>query len=175
MLVKKISVVAFCVAGGLSFENAVADEQRNDISMLIPDASEVASTTIVITPPGLMTRAPLTENKLLEFGCNYTENEKRISAVISIVKNNIKYDEKKVGKFYLRNIIYFNLKSGFKIRYVFSDVVNKNEEIYGVANDGSRGSNMPFLAQGGLLVGLREWILDDSVEKKSAKWCVEHK
>jgi hypothetical protein len=175
MLAKKISAAFFCVAAGLSYENAVANEQHNDISKFIPDASEVVSTIIVLTPQGLMTRAPLTENKLLEFGCNYTENSKKINLLINIVKNNIKYDESKVEKFYLRNIIYLNLRDGSKIKYSFSDVVNKNEDIYGGANDGSTGSDIPFLAQRGLLVGLRKWILDDSVEKKAAKWCMEHK
>ena len=175
MLFKKRSIVTLTMAIGLSFKFAATNAQEKNISELIPNASEVASATIVLTPPGLMTRAPLTEKKLLQFGCNHTENREKIDRLIDIVESNLKDDNGEAGKFYLRNAVYLHLKSGSKIKYTFSGEINKNGQIYGGADIDKAGNNIPFLAQSSFLTALRKWLLADSVEKKDAKWCLENK
>jgi hypothetical protein len=175
MLIKKTFVIALGMAIGLTARLAAADTQDKNISKFVPNASEVISTTVILTPPGLMTRAPLTENKLLEFGCNFTKETKSISKLIDIVKSDIQDDAGRVGKFYLRNAIYFKLKSGSRIRYVFSDTVNPDGDIFGGVDNYTTSSYVPFFAQDSLLVGLRSWVLDGSVEKKDTKWCTENK
>jgi hypothetical protein len=175
MLAENRSIMVLAVAVGLSFKFVTANAQEKNISKLIPNASEVVSTTIVLTPPGLLTRAPLTEKKLLEFGCNHTANEEKIDSLIDIVKNNLEDDNGDVGKFYLRNAIYLNLKNGSRIIYTFSGDVNKNRRIYGGADNGNGGNNIPFLAQSRFLTDLRKWLLGGSVEKKDATWCLKNK
>lgn len=175
MLFKDKAIMALAMATGLSFQFAAANAQEKGISGLIPNASEVASATIVLTPPGLMTRAPLTEKKLLEFGCNYTEDREEIDRLLGIAKNNLRDDNGEAGKFYLRNAVYLHLKNGSRIKYTFSGEVSKNRQIYGGATIDNAGDNVPFLTQGGFLTALRKWLLNDSIEKKDAKWCLENK
>ena len=172
---KNRSVIVLAMAIGFSFKFSAANAQEKNIFKLIPNASDVASVTIVLTPPGLMTRAPLTEKKLLEFGCNHTENREEIDRLIDIAKSNLKYDNGEAGKFYLRNAIYLHLKNGSKIKYTFSGEINKNRRIYGGADDDNAGHNTPFLAEGEFLTALRKWLSNGSTEKKDAKWCLENK
>jgi len=174
MTIKKNLIAILVIAIGLSFKFTIANAQDGDISKWIPDPSEVVSTVIVISPPGLMTRAPLTAKQLLGFGCNSTTDSKNIFNLIDIIKNNVQNEKNEAGQFYLRNVIYLNLKNGSTIRYLFSDANNRNNEIYGGAENGGIGSYIPFLAQSGFLVDLRKWLLNDSVMQQSGKWCVEN-
>jgi hypothetical protein len=175
MLFKNGSIIVLAMAIGFSFKFSTANAEEKNISKLIPNASEVTSATIVLTPPGLMTRAPLTEKKLLEFGCNHTENREEIDRLIDIVKSNLKDDNGEAGKFYLRNAVYLHLKNGSNVKYTFSGEINKNRQIYGGADNDNAGHNTPFLAQGEFLTALRKWLLDGSIEKKDAKWCLGNK
>lgn len=168
---KLVSVLGVSIV--LIHNLATAREMDENVSKFIPDAQEVASATVVLTPPGLMTRAPLTEKQILGFGCGFTEDSKHISSLVNIIKTNLQGDRGQVGRFYLRNAIYLNLKSGALIRYTFSDAINRDQQIYGGIDYDSTGGSTLFLAQSGFLVDLRRWLPHDSVVAKDGKWCVE--
>jgi hypothetical protein len=161
-----VSVVITCSA-------ATARELSKDVSKLTPDASEVISATVVLTPPGLMTRAPLTEKQMLGFGCNFTQERESISALVDVIKNNLQGDNSQAGRFYLRNAIYLKLKNGTVIRYTFSDATNRDQQIYGGADYGGAGDSSIFMAQRSFLEDLQRWLPHKSVERKDGKWCVD--
>jgi len=86
MLTKTISIMAVDLTRGLASGFAAADAQAVDVQRLTPDAPQVASATIVLTPPGLRRRAPLTEVALLGSGCHFTTDGNNIAEIIDIIK-----------------------------------------------------------------------------------------
>jgi hypothetical protein len=175
MPVKKQSIIALVVATGMTYALPAAGAQSGHAADLIPAASEVTSATIVLTPPGLFTRSPLTERQMLAYGCHFTADSERVAHLIDIVRNGVQDDDGRVSKFHLRNAIYLHLKSGSVIRYTFSDTRNHGQQIYGWIDHSGPDGGMYFFAQSGWLEDLKRWSLDDSVEKKDPQWCVENK
>jgi hypothetical protein len=174
MSIKKIIAIVLGMTSGLTLSIPAASAEGGGISQFIPNASEVVKATIVLTPPGLMTRAPLTERKLLEFGCQSSNDGRDISHLIDIISGNLQDDKGEVGKFYFRNAIYLKLGNGSVIKYIFSAAIHQNERIFGRADNGSGGDNSLFLAKSDFLKKLQEWSMAGSVEKKDAAWCLEN-
>lgn len=175
MLTKKIAIVAVGLTLGLGSGCAAADAQGVDVQRLTPDAPQVASATIVLTPPGLRTRVALTEAALLGSGCHFATDGNNIAEIIDIFKYRLKDTQGDPQHFALRNAVYFRPSDGTTIRYLFSDATDRDTLIRGWADRVGGGSYTPFLAKGGLLADLQRWVRNDSIEKKDGTWCVQNR
>lgn len=58
---------------------------------------------------------------------------------------------------------------------MFGDASDHNGRIDGWADNGTNGSDTPFLAHAVSLIELRDWLRGESVEKKDGTWCVANK
>lgn len=172
---KKILAIIVAAAAGLTSGLASASPQGTDISKLIPDAAEVVRATVILSPPGLLRRARPTETTLLGSGCSVATDSGNISEAIDVLRRNLHDDGGTFRGFHLSNAVYLHLKNGSTVRFMFGDASDRDGRIDGWADNGSTGSDTPFLTHAVLLIELRRWLRDDLVEKKDGTWCVENK
>jgi len=159
---------------GQAFSSAAARAEGRDMSKMIPDAADVVRATVILSPPGIYRRVPLTETALLASGCSVATDSRNIVEAVDILRRNL-HDNGELRKFYLTNAVYLHLKDGSRIRYIFGDASNRGGRIDGWADNGANGSDTPFLTHAVSLIELRRWLRGDLVEKKDGTWCVANK
>jgi hypothetical protein len=175
MKTKNFLIAAVAGLIGLSSLTATAMDSQS-ISDFIPDASEVSRSVVVITPPGIMTRAPLGERELPKIGCaSSSEDGNEISHLLGIVKNNIRDVDGDGAHLDLRHAVYFYLKNGTTIRYLINGEDDTGKGIYGLADNRSAAAHVSFIAKRDFLAGLRKWALDNYGEKKTGNRCFDNK
>jgi len=170
---KALAVMLAAVIGHAVSPSAVHAEGR-DMSKLIPDAADVVRATVILSPPGMYRRAPLTETALLASGCSVATDSGNIAEAVDILRRNL-HDNGELQKFFLTNAVYLHLKDGSRIRYIFGGASDHNGRIDGWADIGTNGSDTPFLTHAVSLIELRDWLRGDLVEKKDGTWCVANR
>lgn len=160
----------------LAFNAGAASAQGVDVAKLIPDAAEVVRAKIVLTPAGRYFRAPLTETRLLAFGCNVTENSQQVAALVDVLRSSLQSDDGEVTRFSLRNAVFLKLRNGATVKYTFGGAEHRNQRIiHGWADNGMTGGGTWFFSHSSLLPALESWARDDAVEKKDGDWCVANR
>jgi hypothetical protein len=155
---------------------AAAATDSKSISDFIPNASEVTRSVVVVTPPGIMTRAPLGERELPKIGCaSSSEDNNEISNLIDLVKNKFRNMEGDGAHLGLRHAVYFYLKNGIVIRYLINGEDDEKKDIYGLADNGIEATHASFIAKPGFLAGLRKWTMDNYGGKKIGNRCFDNK
>lgn len=85
------------------------------MSKLIPDAADVVRATVILSPPGVRRRAPLSETALLASGCSVATGSGNIAEAVDILRRNL-HDNGELRKHHLSNAVYLHLKDGSRIR-----------------------------------------------------------
>lgn len=160
---------------GLPYKFAAASEHGGDATKFVPNASEVLSVTVILTPSDVLRRAPLREEDLLAMGCNFSENANTIARLINIVRDNVHRDVGQVRNFYLQNAVYLRLRNGSLTRFTFGGEGDRNKQINGVVDNIGSGNSAYFSAEYSLLTDLRKWTANEWVERKDGKWCTKNR
>ncbi|WP_175016765.1 hypothetical protein [Massilia sp. YMA4] len=168
-------ILVLGLAISLSYKFAAASEHGGDATKFTPNASEVLSVTVVLTPSDVRRRAPLREEDLLAMGCNFSENTKKIASLTNILRDHILRDDGQAQSFYLQNAVYLRLRNGSVTRFTFGGEGERNKQINGAVDDSSSGNSAFFSAEYSLLKDLRKWLADDGVERKDGKWCTRNR
>ncbi|WUR11416.1 hypothetical protein E7V67_017035 [[Empedobacter] haloabium] len=159
----------------LAFNAGAASAQGVDVAKLIPDAAEVVSARIALTPSGVFYRKAPTETTLLASGCHVSEDPGRIAALLDVLKSNLQSDDGDVTRFVLRNGVFLKLRNGATVRFTFGGAEHRNNRIHGWADNGKPSDSMYFFSQAGLLPALERWAGHELVEKKDGQWCLANR
>lgn len=148
---------------------AHADERTARI-----EPSAVAGVTLILTPPGLRTRAAITQATLPNYGCTFVASLQpdKHAAMLDILKRklvDIPADE--AGHFRLRNAVYLLMADGSTIRYLFGEAEGARNEIDGGSETGATASYIPFRSDAGLLRELRQWAASGTAQVKPSPRC----
>ncbi|MEW6763335.1 MAG: hypothetical protein AB1437_21150 [Pseudomonadota bacterium] len=158
-------------AHAVTIPSAHADERTARI-----DPSAVAGVTLILTPPGLQTRAPVTQATLPNYGCTFTASLQpdKHAAMLDILKRklvDIPADE--AGHFRLRNAVYLRMADGSTIRYLFGEAMGAKREIHGGSETGVTAGYIPFRSDDVLLRELRHWAASGTAQIKPSSQCLD--
>lgn len=140
------------------------------------DPSAVAGVTLILTPPGLQTRAPVTQATLPNYDCTFTTSfqpDKHVAMLDILKRNLVDIAENEAGHFYLRNAVYLTMVDGSTIRYLFGEAAGAKNEIHGGSETGATASYIPFRSNDVLLRELRQWAASDTAQVKPSSQCVD--
>jgi hypothetical protein len=174
MPINRRRVVA-AAAAALAFNTTAASAHGVEVAQLIPDASEVVSARVALTPSGVFYRSAPTETTMLASGCHVSADPRRIAALLDVLKNNLQSDDGDVTRFVLRNGVFLKLRNGATVKFTFGGAEHRNNRIHGWADNGKPSDSMYFFSHAGLLTALERWAGNDLVEKKDGQWCVANR
>jgi len=166
-----IRSILFCTAIIILASNAKAENSPE--KMRLPEARSVQNVEVFISPHGLKTVIPLTEEMMRSHHCSFESDQpEKIADLFSRIS---KYLEKSdhVGEIKLRHIIYFNLKNGEKSKILMSDDANLDYSVLANYVQGTDDGKDQIKFRKGFLRSLRQWASEGVGVKNYSQYCLE--
>lgn len=129
-----------------------------DINQDIATLSTIRSASVVLVPPSMLFRSPLTEASLLKVGCTYSsDNRAQIDALKNLLlRNNLRSDPSPQADFDLRNAVYLTFTAGVTVKILLGEPIIDQATIQGSYQHGASAS-WRALANPHLVSDLQRW------------------
>ncbi len=129
-----------------------------DINKDLATLSTIRSASVVLVPPSMYFRSPLTEASLLKVGCTYTsDNPAQLDALKNLLmRNDLRADPSRQAQFDLRNAVYLTLTDGVTVKILLGESIVNQAAMQGSYQHGAAAS-WPTLANPHLISDLQQW------------------
>lgn len=153
----------------LSSTHVAADEKIGQI----PLAKDIKSAKLVFYPLSINTYAPVTEADMLRNGCIYdiAGNSEKIAELSAILSGGMIISNEGEEQFQLRNVIYFTLRDGSKVRMLVSDAHNLKPGVFGIIDKGPTKKHSYLTSDEKTLKLLRTWAKSRVQKNNASTFC----